>query len=95
MVAEGEDVGEVVCGAFCAVEVWVGAEDGGAAGEDDAACVEADGDEGEEEAEVEGDAVGDVASVEGGDDGVDKGAVCYDEGAGECGLYPVCVCEKN
>ena len=91
MVAQVEDVGEVVWGAFCSVLFWIGAEDGAAAGEDGAACVEADGDEGEEEAEVEGYAEGDVPSVEGGDDGVDKGAVCYDEGASECGLYPVCV----
>ena len=47
--------------------------------------MEADGDEGEEEADVEGYA---VVPVECGDDGVDKGAVCYDEGASECGLCP-------
>lgn len=81
-------MGEIVCVVFGSVEVWIGAEDGGAAGEDDAPCVEADGDEGEEEAEVVGYAVADLASVEGGDDGVDKVAVCYDEGASECGLYP-------
>ena len=48
--------------------------------------MEGDGDEGEEDAEVEGYAAGDVAFVQGGHDGVDEGTVCYDEGACECGL---------
>ena len=45
MFARREDIGGIVFGAGVFLEVWIGAEDGGAAGDDGAACVEANSDE--------------------------------------------------
>lgn len=69
--------------------MWIGAEDGGAAGEDGTACVEGDGDEREEEADIEGYAAANVSFVDAGDYGVDEGGIGDNKGARECGLSRV------
>ncbi len=86
MFACREDVGKIVFGVGVFLEVWIGAEDGGTAGDDGAACVEADGDEREEEADVEGYTAAYVSFVDACDYGVDEGRVGDNKGARERGL---------